>query len=295
MPFFRLFRPRFALLLLMSVLASGATTALVEGANHRIADLGIELVWLAAGSFAMGGDEGGGEAKPVLQVTLTKGFWLGKTEVTQAQYLAVIGANPSSFKGAGRDAPVENVSWMDAMEFCRKITERERAAGRLPEGCSFTLPSEAQWEFACRAGGPIPRSGELDALAWHGGNSADTTHAVGQKRANPWGLHDVYGNVWEWCLDWYAERLPGGSVTDPIGAASTGLRVIRGGGWGSAADVCHPAFRWGSPDFCYTNLGFRLALGLSQPAQAAARSEAAGTRARPARARTGNAPQVRSQ
>lgn len=289
------FRVRFAFTLATSVIAAGAATAPVTGENHRIPDLGLELIWLASGSFAMGGDEGGTEDKPVAQVTLTRGFWLGKTEVTQGQYQAVMGTNPSSFKQAGREAPVENVSWKDAMEFCRRLTERERVAGRLPEGCGYTLPSEAQWEFASRAGARIPRAGELDALAWHGGNSGDTTHAVGQKRANPWGLHDLFGNVWEWCFDWYAERLPGGNVTDPTGADSGALRVIRGGGWGSAAGVCHPAFRWGSPDFCYTNLGFRLALSPDQAARAVGRPEAAGVRARPGRERAGAAPQVRSE
>lgn len=295
MSFARLLYLLFAFILLASTHPLDAASAPAEGTNHRIPVLGLELIWLAPGSFTMGGDDGGTDDKAVTRVTLTKGFWLGKTEVTQGQYQAVVGTNPSNFKGAGRAAPVENVSWKDAMEFCRKLTERERAAGRLPEGYGYTLPSEAQWEFACRAGATKFPAGGLGALAWYDANSADTTHAVGQKQANPRGLHDLYGNVWEWCLDWYAERLPGGSVTDPTGAAMGALRVIRGGGWGSAADVCQPAFRWGSPDFCYTNLGFRLALNPRPPAREGRRTDTAGARPSPGQPGAGSVRPVRPE
>lgn len=170
-----------------------------------------------------------------------------------------MGGNPSNFKG---DAlPVENVSWTEAMEFCQKLTERERAARRLPDGYVYTLPTEAQWEYACRAGTTGEHAGALSAMAWYVQNSGNTTHAVGTKQANAWGLSDMHGNVLEWCADWYVNNLPGGSVTDPTGAGSGAFRVVRGGGWGHAALHCRSAFRVRfEPVFRHNNLGFRLAL-----------------------------------
>ena len=168
-----------------------------------------------------------------------------------------MGSNPSHFKGG--QLPVENVSWGDAMEFCRKLTERERQAGRLPTGTIYTLPTEAQWEYACRAGTTGDYAGKVDAMAWYAKNSGAATHAVGTKQANAWGLHDMHGNVWEWCEDWYADKLPGGSVSDFKGAASGSLRVNRGGSWWNDAANCRSAFRIRfSPGNRYDDLGFRL-------------------------------------
>jgi len=170
-----------------------------------------------------------------------------------------MGSNSSRFKGG--QLPVENVSWGDAMEFCRKLTERERQAGRLPSGTIYTLPTEAQWEYACRAGTTGDYAGEVDAMAWYAKNSGAATHAVGTKQANAWGLHDMHGNVWEWCADWYADKLPGGSVSDSKGPASGSFRVRRGGSWGYDAAYCRSAFRDGvSPGYRNGILGFRLAL-----------------------------------
>ena len=152
-----------------------------------------------------------------------------------------MGSNPSSFKGG--QLPVETVSWDDAMEFCRKLTERERQAGRLPTGTIYTLPTEAQWEYACRAGTTGDNAGEVDAMAWYYKNSGAATHAVGTKRANAWGLHDMHGNVWEWCLDWYGPYF-GGRVTDPKGVPSGTLRVRRGGSWGDVAYSARSALRF---------------------------------------------------
>ncbi len=147
------------------------------------------------------------------------------------------------------------------MEFCRKLTQQERAAGRLPEDWEYTLPTEAQWEYACRAGTTGAWAGELDAMAWYAKNSGNTTHPVGQKQPNAWGLYDMHGNVWEWCRDWYADKLPGGAVTDPVGAASGAFRVYRGGGWWLPADYCRSAYRnWSSPGDRGNDVGFRLAL-----------------------------------
>ena len=219
--------------------------------------VGLFLVPIAGGTFSMGSLSGGSDEQPVTTVTLSP-FWLAKTEVTQAQWEAVMGSNPSHFKGG--QLPVEKVSWDDAMEFCRKLTERERQAGRLPTGTTYTLPTEAQWEYACRAGTTGDYAGEVDAMAWYAKNSGDATHAVGTKQANAWGLHDMHGNVWEWCLDWYGPYL-GGRVSDFKGAASGSGRVFRGGSWRLVAARCRSAFRSGvSPGVRFDYLGFRLAL-----------------------------------
>lgn len=160
-------------------------------ANHVIERLNLELVWIEPGTFTMGSptnEPGRNKAEgPQTRVTLSKGFWLGKTEVTQRQYEMETGTNPSHFKAAGEDAPVEKVSWLDAMTFCRALTERERLAGRLPGGYEFTLPTEAQWEYACRAGTTGAFAGNPDALAWYKTNSGDTTHPVASKQPNAGG------------------------------------------------------------------------------------------------------------
>jgi formylglycine-generating enzyme required for sulfatase activity len=202
--------------------------------------------------------------RPVTWVTLTQPFWLGRTAVTQGQYQAVMGTNPSHFTAAGRDAPVEEVSWDEAMAFCAKLTEREKAAGRLPAGYTYTLPTEAQREYACRAGTEGPFAGDLDAMAWYGPNSGGTTHPVGTKQPNGWGLYDMEGNVSEWCRDWYADKLPGGEVTNPLGPPSGSSRVIHGGNWDVVAVYCRSAFRASPPAGARAlGLGFRLALAPS--------------------------------
>jgi len=229
-----------------------------EGQAWTVPDLNLEMVCIGPGTFTMGSDNGADDQKPQTRVTLTHGFWLGKTEVTQGQWVALMGINPSSFKGT--DLPVEQVSWSDAIEFCRKLTNRERTARRLPEDYEYTLPTEAQWEYACRAGTTEDNAGNLDATAWYHHNSDATTHPVGQKQANAWGLYDMHGNVWEWCLDWYG-NYPGGSVRDPIGPASGSKQVYRGGGMFSSAQRCRSGFRgWNVPGGRSPDLGFRLAL-----------------------------------
>jgi len=236
------------------------------GTNWTIPDHKIEMIWIAPGSFTMGSpssergrddDEG-----PQHRVTISKGYWLGKYEVTKGQWQALMGSNPSYFTQSGTNAPVEHVSWNDAQEYCRKLTERERAAGRLPAGYEYSLPTEAQWEFACRAGttGPYAGTGTLSSMGWYDDNSGSTTHPVGQKQANAWGLYDMHGNVWEWCHDWYGSY-PGGAVTDPTGASSGSYRVGRGGSWNLDAGFCRSALRIIlDPSNRFINLGFRLAL-----------------------------------
>jgi formylglycine-generating enzyme required for sulfatase activity len=244
---------------------SAITSATVQTRNlHVIADLGLELIWVAPGTFMMGSASDEPERNkaegPRTQVTLTRGYWLGKTEITQAQYEAVSGVNPSTFKAVGGQGPVERVSWTDAMAFCRKLTERERAANRLPEGYAFTLPTEAQWEFACRAGSTGAYSGEPNGMAWCNGNSGDTTHAVGLKQPNAWGFHDMSGNVLEWCFDWYGPY-PGGAVTDPVGPGRGHYRTARGGSWRTDVRLGRSAARsGGSAGRLDYTIGFRVAL-----------------------------------
>lgn len=199
------------------------------------------------------------------QVTLTKGFWIGKYEVTQCQWESVLGkvrneraffgligsevdVNRSRFRGG--DRPVENVSWDDCQVFVQKIN----AAGIV----TVSLPTEAQWEYACQAGMRSDSLDELRSKAWYEDNSCDATHSVGEKQPNAWGLYDMLGNVWEWCSDWYEEFFKGG-VTDPTGPASGTHRVCRGGSWSSSWRACRSSFRnWCWPGVRDCTRGFRL-------------------------------------
>ncbi len=225
---------------------------------------GIKLVRIPAGTFTMGsaGDEAdhGADESPQTRVTLTKDFFLGATDVTQGQYESLMNTNPSDFKSAGRDAPVEEVSWDDAMAFCQKLTERERIAGRLPEDYVFTLPTEAQWEYACRAGTTGAYATDPAETSWYDRNSGGTTHLVGAKLPNAWGLYDMTGNVYQWCADWYANRYPGGEVTDPTGPDSGSVHVLRGGGWYYDRSYCRSAYRDFDPGYRANFIGFRVAL-----------------------------------
>jgi len=167
-------------------------------------------------------------------VTITRDFWIGKYEVTQGEFTAVLGRNPSHFPG-DPNRPVEKVTFLDASRYCSALTDREREAGRLPTGYEYRLPSEAEWEYACRAGttnlfsfGDDPS--KAGQFAWTAENSEATTHPVGLKRPNPWGLYDMHGNVWEWCLDWF-DPYPAAPLTNPVGPASSKFKVFRGGGW----------------------------------------------------------------
>ena len=185
------------------------------------------------------------------RVTISAGFWLAKTETTQAQWRAVMSNNPSHFKGD--DLPVESVSWNDITGFIEKANLSGSNGGR------FVLPTEAQWEYACRAGSSDAYAGDLDQMAWYKGNSGAKTHPVAGKKANAWGLHDMLGNAWEWCADWYGPY-PTGAVTDPAGAASGSRRVIRGGSWYYDASLCRVAARYyGDPFLSGDDIGFRIA------------------------------------
>ncbi len=228
------------------------------GQPWKIPDLGLVLLPVAAGKFTMGSRIGDAEERPNVDVTLTKPFWLGRTEVTQAEWTALMSSNPSRFRG--ETLPVENVSWTEAVEFCRLLTERERKAERLPAGYVYALPTEAQWEFACRAGDPNDLAGEVARLAWNSRNSGESTHPVASLPANAWGFHDMLGNVWEWCSNRY-EAFKEGSVTDPKGAASGADRVRRGSSYVIAPDLMRYARRGkAAPEHKMQNLGFRVAL-----------------------------------
>jgi formylglycine-generating enzyme required for sulfatase activity len=197
------------------------------------------------------------------QVTITRDFWIGKHEVTQAEFEAVTGKNPSHFKSP--NAPVEKVNHSDAMAYCAALTRRERDAGHLPFGYEYRLPTEAEWEYACRAGTTNQFSfgdslAEADKYAWTWENSGESTHAIGLKEPNPWGLHDMHGNVWEWCLDWF-EQYPKSDLTDPVGPADGKFKVFRGGGWNNEILFARSGNRFMmAPASGIYFVGFRVAL-----------------------------------
>lgn len=237
-------------LILCSLLAlAGARAAELSaerprpGQNFRLERPALAMQWIAPGTFLMSSTHGAGDDT---LVTLTRGYWLGRTEVTQVQWQEIMDyvPTPSRFKGSER--PVENVAWATAMIFCAKLTERERAAGRLPAGYIYNLPTEAQWEYACRAGTTGIHAGDLEAMAWYSANSDGETHPVALKQPNAWGLYDMHGNVVEWCVDWYG-GYPGGRASDPTGLAVGQFRVLRGGAWGSPGGFCRSGFRHWSP------------------------------------------------
>ncbi len=222
-----------------------------------------KLVSIPAGSFMMGSYNGNDDEKPVHKVTLTKPFYMGATEVTQSQWKAVMGGNPSFFKGD--DLPVEEVSWNECIEFCKKLTETEKAKGNLPADWVYRLPTEAEWEYCCRAGSATEYCfGDainiLKNYAWFDDNSGRKTHRVGTKKANAWGLYDMHGNLWEWCLDRYG-KYTSGDATDPLGPSSGSFRVGRGGSWLDRAVLCRSAIRtYSAPGYARNSLGFRLVL-----------------------------------
>jgi formylglycine-generating enzyme required for sulfatase activity len=279
------------------------------------ADATVEMIWIPPGTFVMGSPESdpmsNADERSQTHVKLTKGFWIGKTIFTIGQWKSVTGldvrgklgkvldddtlydlggkkqtvrdfmrfsrdADPGRYlAGEGLDLPMYFVSWNDAMELCKKLNDRERAAGRLPAGYEYNLPTEAQFEFACRAGTTdATYAGPLDKIAWYDANSPDGytgkgfpvsgrtggPRPVAQKLPNAWGLYDMTGNVWQWCRDWYGP-LPGGSQTDPTGPAVGTDRVNRGGSFGSGASSERSAARAKNPPAeASAYRGFRLAL-----------------------------------
>ncbi len=224
--------------------------------------IGMRLKLIPAGEFLMGSPEteaGRKDDEKQHRVRITKPFYLGVHEVTQAEYKRVMGTNPSHFQGARN--PVESVSWDDAVNFCQRLSDlpAERSAGHV-----YRLPTEAEWEYACRAGTTTAYSFGDSATAlgeygWYGVNSQNMSHPVGEKEANGFGLYDMHGNVWEWCEDRHGEY-PGVDTTDPHGPSTGSVRVFRGGGWGGTPASVRSANRdWYSPGNRDISLGFRLA------------------------------------
>ncbi|MEA3427924.1 MAG: formylglycine-generating enzyme family protein [Thermodesulfobacteriota bacterium] len=236
---------------------SSGQFAAPSGRTYTVPSINYKMVYISPGTFMMGSPSN--EQKRYSderqhRVTLKKGFYMGATEVTQKQWKAVMGNNPSKFKGD--DLPVEQVSWNDCREFIRKLNRQEG-------GNKYRLPTEAEWEYACRAGSKTrfcfgASDSRLGDYAWYGSNSSSNTHPVSRKKPNAWELYDMHGNVWEWCQDWKG-GYPSGHVTDPEGPPSGSDRVLRGGSWGSFAWYLRSADRRRSdPVSRDYNFGFRV-------------------------------------
>jgi formylglycine-generating enzyme required for sulfatase activity len=237
------------------------------------------MVFIPPGTFRMGSptnevDHFDWEG-PQTDVIISRGFWMGKYEVTQGEYLAVMGNNPSYFQlpntTVDTNRPVEQVFWFEATNYCGLLTHRERAAGRIPTNCVYRLPTGAEWEYACRGWtstrfsyGDDPGYTNLTNYAWYRDNSGRTTHPVGQKLPNPWGLYDMLGNVDEFCQDWNG-AYPGGIVVDPQGPGAGLYRVIRGGSFYSYARYVRSAYHGSiNPDSRSGVFGFRAVLAPGQ-------------------------------
>jgi len=243
------------------------------------------MVWISPGTFIMGSpvDEAlryPDETQHI--VTIGRGFWIGKNPVTQNDYLGVVGSNPSYFTG-DLNRPVEQVSWNDATNYCALRTQQERLTGQITADFIYRLPTESEWEYACRAGtttafyfGSGLHSGqanfygtaEYEAAVGYISNPIGvfigTTTPVGSYAPNGWGLYDMIGNIWEWCQDWYG-AYPAGSATDPQGPLTGSYRLFRGGNWTAEATYCRSAFRSSAPTIASHNFGFRVVLASTQP------------------------------
>jgi formylglycine-generating enzyme required for sulfatase activity len=240
-----------------------------QNLNSLTNTIGIKLMQVPKGKFIMGSPETEGQRdinENQHEVTISQNFYMGSTEVTQAQWQKVMGNNPSKFQG--HELPVEQISWEEAVEFCKRL---EKKAGR-----KYRLPTEAEWEYACRSGTTTPFHFGSELNGNHAncdgtkpycteadGPHLEKTTPVGKYSANAWGLYDMHGNVWEWCSDWYGEY-PSGSVTDPSGPASGEDRIGRGGSWFADAFFCRSAYRLGgAPTVRSDRIGFRVALSSS--------------------------------
>jgi formylglycine-generating enzyme required for sulfatase activity len=217
----------------------------------------IDLVFVSGGCFQMGNEDGYSDEQPVHDVCLDD-FWIGRYEVSQDEWANVMANNPSSFSDCP-NCPVEEVSWNDVQEFIKKLN--------IKTGQHYSLPSEAEWEYAARGGVSsqgytYSGSNELDVVAWYNNNSGGKTHSVGEKQPNELGLYDMSGNVWEWVLDWYGDSYYGSSPLDnPVGPSAGSDRVSRGGSWFEWPQYCWATGRSGyDPASRLDNLGFRLRL-----------------------------------
>ena len=260
---------RCVLCFLMSVVLLGIGGCNILSPPSKVGDtwtnsVDMKFTAVPAGEFVMGSSES--EQWHIYnemqqRMKLSKPFYLGVFAVTQGQWRAVMGKNPSDLPidlKADDDLPVNHVSWDDAVAFCQKLSEKE--------GHKYRLPTEAQWEYACRAGTTTRyNTGDdenaLKEAGWYGSNSDNKPHSVGQKKQNAWGFYDMHGNVWQWCADWYYERYPEGDVVHTPGAGEGTLRVLRGGCWSAGPAFCRSACRRGNtPSTENGNTGFRVAL-----------------------------------
>jgi formylglycine-generating enzyme required for sulfatase activity len=251
--------------------------------------IGMKLVLIPAGVFLMGSPDSDPDAfpheEPQHRVRITRPFYMGVTEVTQGQYQAVTGANPSHFKESD-NLPVASIGWLDAIKYCNALSRKEglppfyRVRGAtvvVPDWnrTGYRLPTEAEWEYACRAGSTTlynfgDDAAGLDAFAWYMGDAGGQTRRVGKKRPNAWGLHDMHGNVWEWCWDGYeADYYKKSPAADPLGPSLADFRVMRGGCWYSNPSGCRSAYRLRSEPGIRADgldgVGFRVARVQSGP------------------------------
>jgi formylglycine-generating enzyme required for sulfatase activity len=255
--------PTYALLVLSAIVFSASGLAMAADIPRTYTNsIGMKFVLIPAGTFMMGEDkiikEAADDEKPPHQVKISKPFYLGVYEVTQEVWESLMRNNPSKFRG--RDNPVDQVSWDDAQDFITRLNKKEGHS-------RYRLPTEAEWEYAVRAGSTgtyyfADDGSQIRNFAWYDGNSGNTTRPVGQKRPNAWGLYDMLGNVWEWTADWYGETYYANSPDeDPTGPESGFYRVYRGGSWSSSASFCRSADRDGFlPETPDASRGFRLAL-----------------------------------
>jgi formylglycine-generating enzyme required for sulfatase activity len=222
--------------------------AIVE-IKSRIGSLEISMVRIPAGTFRMGSSAGAENEKPIHTVTLSHAFWMGKYPVTQAQFEAVMGRNPSNWKRP--DNPVNQVTWDDAQAFVARLNTQQ-------DGFVFHLPTEAEWEYACRAGTTGETYGNLKNIAWYGHAMFGSIHPVGQKAPNAFGLYDMLGNVVQWCQDFFGPY-SADDQTDPQGPTSGELRLVRGGSFIDSKSACRaPLRRHYAAGYRYRDLGFRV-------------------------------------
>ena len=237
--------------------ASGSLEAILEpgsGTSPGAGPVGIKFAEIPAGEFTMGSqsDEADPDETPLTRVRISRAFELSTHEITQGQWEAVMGHNPSIQSRCGPDCPVEGVSWQDVKGFVERLNIAQ-------DGYEYPLPTEAEWEYAARAGTTDDRDGPINTIAWHSGNSTNRTHPVAGKEPNRFGLFDTLGNVWEWVEDWHG-TYPGGNVTNPTGPHSGSSRVVRGGAWNNLARYCRTPNRAAfNPSNRSNSVGFRLA------------------------------------